>query len=191
MVQYTSAILDFHFLILIICCLLFNLTVWCPRNCGKIEEKRDRVWILNFFVVWNLGCNNLNFFILLLTLICWLVARLGKILWLSCSWEVRLLLPYNWFAPVSFDLLCHWFHEEILRLPVKPPPPWLIIVGSFSYLKFISAFNAGMAGIIVLKGNYAKEAFIQQFENNPLFHKYLIKKRNRFPCNTIQYAVTN
>ena len=27
----------------------------------------------------------------------------------------------------------------------------------------------------------AKEAFIQQFVNNPLFHKNLIKKKNRFP----------
>ena len=65
--QYTTAILDFSFLVLVICCLLFNQTIWCPRNCGKMEEKREQclnlnLFIIIFFFVWNLGCYSLIFF---------------------------------------------------------------------------------------------------------------------------------
>ena len=70
MVQYTIAILDFSFLILIICCLLFNWTIWCPRNCGKMEEKREQclnlIYYYYYFLVWKLGCYSLIFFFFLI-----------------------------------------------------------------------------------------------------------------------------
>ena len=49
--QYTTAILDFSFLVLIIFCSLFNWTICCPKNCGPIEKKTKYSLKLKFFLL--------------------------------------------------------------------------------------------------------------------------------------------